>query len=112
MLIGMRPQPAASAAQALNALGGNDFDVLFTDVVMPDMSGTELARRASAIRPELRIVFASRNAVPHDEALGFEWSAVRKPFTLDQLRVRCSPLTGGRRAVPPVMANPDDWHNK
>ncbi|MGY6156306.1 response regulator [Paraburkholderia graminis] len=100
MLIGMRPQPAASAAQALNALGGNDFDVLFTHVVMPDMSGTELARRASAIRPELRIVFASGNAVPHDEALGFEWSAVRKPFTLDQLRVALQPADGRQASRP------------
>jgi PleD family two-component response regulator len=56
-LIGMRPQRAASGARALHALATNDFDVLFTDVVMPDMSGTELARRAFAIRPELRINF-------------------------------------------------------
>jgi len=93
-LIGMRPQPAASAAQALNTLAGNDFDVLFTDVVMPDMSGTELARRASAVRPGLRVIFASGNAVPQDEAHGFEWSALRKPFTLDQLRAALQPADG------------------
>jgi len=91
MLIGMGPHPAASAAQALNTLDRNDFDVLFTDVVMPDMSGTELARRASAIRPELRITFASGRAVPENEALGFEWSALRKPFTIEQLRVALVP---------------------
>ncbi|CAH2903175.1 MAG: Sensory box histidine kinase/response regulator [uncultured Paraburkholderia sp.] len=91
MLIGMRPQPAASAAQALKTLGGNDFDVLFTDVIMPDMSGTELARRASAIRPKLRIIFASGNAVREEEAVGFEWSALRKPFTIDQLRDALQP---------------------
>ncbi|MGN8106534.1 PAS domain S-box protein [Paraburkholderia sp. 22098] len=94
MLIGMRPQPAASAAQALNILDGNDFDVLFTDVVMPDMSGTELARCASAIRPRLTIIFASGNAVPQDEAHGFEWSALRKPFTLEQLRAALQPADG------------------
>jgi len=91
MLIGMRPQPAASAAQALNRLDGDDFDVLFTDVVMPDMSGTELARHASAIRPELRIIFASGKAVRKEEAFGFEWSALRKPFTIDQLRAALQP---------------------
>ena len=91
MLIGMRPQPAASAAQALDTLDGNEFDVLFTDVVMPDMSGTELARRASAIRPELRIIFASGNAVPQDQAFDFKWSALRKPFTIDQLRAALQP---------------------
>jgi len=100
MLIGMRPQPAASAAQALNILDGNDFDVLFTDVVMPDMSGTELARRASAIRPRLTIIFASGNAVPQDEAHGFEWSALRKPFTLDQLRAALQPAEKRQAARP------------
>jgi CheY-like chemotaxis protein len=92
-LIGMRPHRAASAAQALNALDGNDFDILFTDVVMPDMSGTELARRAFATRPELRIIFASGNAVPDDESFGYEWAALRKPFTLDQLRMALQPVS-------------------
>lgn len=90
-LVGMRPQRAASAAQALDALDGNDFDILLTDIVMPAMSGTELARRAFAMRPELRIIFASGNAVPDHENFGFEWSALRKPFTLDQLRVALQP---------------------
>ncbi len=85
-LIGMRPQRAESAPIALNALEADDFDILFTDVVMPDMSGIELARRAFAIRPQLRIIFASGNAVPERERFDFEWLELRKPFTLDQLR--------------------------
>jgi CheY-like chemotaxis protein len=89
----MRPQRAVSASQALSPLDGNDFDVLFTDVVMPDMSGTELARRAFATRPELRIIFASGNAVPDDESFGYEWAALRKPFTLDQLRMALQPVS-------------------
>jgi DNA-binding NtrC family response regulator len=91
MLIGMNPRRADSAAAALAALRAEDFDVLFTDVIMPDMSGTELARRAFAIRPALRIVFASGNPVPAHERFEFEWSALRKPFTLDQLRAAVLP---------------------
>jgi CheY-like chemotaxis protein len=95
-LIGMSPQRAESAAAALDALQAGDFDVLFTDVVMPDLSGTELARRAFATRPELRIIFASGNAVPDHQRLEFEWSALRKPFTLDQLRAALLPASNSR----------------
>ncbi|WP_168789005.1 hybrid sensor histidine kinase/response regulator [Paraburkholderia aromaticivorans] len=87
MLIGISPQRAENAAAALNAIEADDFDILFTDVVMPDMSGIELAQRAFTIRPELRIIFASGNAIPDHERFPFNWSALRKPYTLDQLRL-------------------------
>src|SRR5690606_7127742 len=35
------------------------IDVLFSDVVMPGLSGVDLARKAASIRPGLRIVLAS-----------------------------------------------------
>jgi CheY-like chemotaxis protein len=50
---------AASAEQALEALAGRDFDLLFTDVMMPGMSGIELAECARALHPELPVVLAS-----------------------------------------------------
>jgi PAS domain S-box-containing protein len=86
MLIGMSPQRAENAAAALSALESSKFDILFTDVVMPDMSGIELAHRAYAMRPELRVIFASGNAMPEHERFAFNSSALRKPYTLDQLR--------------------------
>jgi PAS domain S-box-containing protein len=86
VLLGIGPQRAANAGKALETLKACDYDILITDVVMADMSGPELARRAVAIHPELRIVFASGNTLPDEEKLAFNWSALRKPYTLDQLR--------------------------
>ncbi|MGN7101227.1 PAS domain S-box protein [Ralstonia holmesii] len=86
MLIGITPQQAASGAQALAALRAGSVDVLFTDIVMPDMSGIELAQRASELDPALRVVFASGNPIPDHDSFAFKWTALRKPYTLDQLQ--------------------------
>jgi CheY-like chemotaxis protein len=91
---------------------------LITDVVMPDMSGTELASRAVAIHPALRIVFASGNPLP-EGFLAFRWSALRKPYTLDELQ-RTLRSASDRYAAGPVnsrepggtgegSANLDQW---
>lgn len=85
-LIGITPKQAASGAQALEALRAGSFDILLTDVVMPDMSGIELAQRAFASHSDLRVVFASGNPIPDHDSFAFKWSALRKPYTLDQLQ--------------------------
>ncbi len=46
-------------ADALALLTVEPFDILFTDLSIPGMQGGELAARALAARPSLRIVFAS-----------------------------------------------------
>lgn len=49
-----------SSEEALKLLdAGEKVDVLLSDVVMPKVSGLELARRARELRPSLKIVFMS-----------------------------------------------------
>lgn len=49
-----------SPEEALTLLNaGESVDVLLSDVVMPKVSGLELARRARQLRPNLKIVFMS-----------------------------------------------------
>jgi signal transduction histidine kinase/CheY-like chemotaxis protein/integral membrane sensor domain MASE1 len=56
---------AASGEAALDMLSReNGIDVLLTDVVMPGISGVELARKARAVAPHLPIVFISGFADP------------------------------------------------
>jgi DNA-binding response OmpR family regulator len=88
-MLGHEPRKAANAQEALDALASDRFDALLADVRLPDMSGVELARRAAALSAEaggaLRIVFASGERVTPKEALPFEWRAIRKPFSVDEL---------------------------
>ena len=38
-------------------LESGGFDLLLTDIVMPEMDGIELAQRAAALAPTMRIMF-------------------------------------------------------
>jgi len=42
---------------ALPLLEQDSFDLLLTDIVMPEMDGIELAQRASTIAPNMRVMF-------------------------------------------------------
>ena len=86
LLLGIRAQRTENAGAALKALQKCDFDILLADLVMPDMSGLELARRAVEIHPDLHVIFASGNSVPDQGPLASGWSALRKPYTLAQLQ--------------------------
>ena len=42
---------------ALPLLEKETFDLLLTDIVMPEMDGIELAQKAAAIAPDIRVMF-------------------------------------------------------
>jgi len=56
---GFRPLVADSVAQALGLTERAEFDVLLTDMVLPDGLGSELARRIRARAPRTRVIFMS-----------------------------------------------------
>ena len=80
---------AADGVQALDLLGRHpEVTLLFTDIVMPEMSGRALADRALALRPDLKVLFTTgytRNAVVHNGTLDPGVAFLPKPFTVDAL---------------------------
>ena len=54
---GFEVRACADGEEALSALPEAEWDLLLTDIVMPGADGIEVARRASALQPDLRIMF-------------------------------------------------------
>ena len=72
---------------AIPLLESESFDLLLTDIVMPEMDGIELARRAAELVPGLRVMFITGFAAVTLKA-GREMPNARvlsKPFHLRDL---------------------------
>ncbi|RUP07911.1 response regulator [Hyphomicrobium sp.] len=72
--------------------------LLFTDVVMPEMNGRELADRALKLRPDLKVLFTTgytRNAIVHNSVLDSGTHFLQKPFTIEQLASKIRSVLDG-----------------
>jgi CheY-like chemotaxis protein len=87
--LGYKVVVAEDAKKALALLDANPgVSLLFTDVVMPEMSGRELVKEALSRRPNLKVVYTtgfSRNAVIHNGILDPDVNFLAKPFTVESL---------------------------
>jgi CheY-like chemotaxis protein len=80
ILVASSPEQAMQICQSFAAT----IDVLLTDVVMPEMSGPELAEKLLGLRPGLRVVYMSGYAGEHLDEQGVRAegaSLLQKPFT-------------------------------
>ena len=73
---------------AYNRLREEPFELLLTDIVMPEMDGIELARRATELDPEIKVMFITGfAAVALHPASGAPKQAkvLSKPFHLREI---------------------------
>lgn len=93
---------AADASQALAVLAIQPhIDLLFTDVVMPDMNGRKLVDRVLIDRPTLKVLYTTgytRNAIVHNGMLDAGVALLPKPFTMSQLAHKVRQVLDGKDA--------------
>ena len=81
-------QSFGEGASAFEEIKQSSYDLLLTDIVMPEMDGIELARRAAELDPSLKIMFITgfaAVALHPDSRAPKEAKVLSKPFHLREL---------------------------
>jgi PAS domain S-box-containing protein len=97
---------ANSAREALRlSADATHIDLLLSDVVMPEMSGLELAQRLSRLRPTMKILcmsgYTEDNRIRHEVVEG-DIAFLQKPFTGESLRRKVRLVLDARTVTQPV----------
>ena len=90
---GYKVLEAANGNEALTVLENHDgaIQLLLTDVVLPGMSGRDLAKRLLIERPDLRVLYTSGytdETIAHHGVLEPGMTFIQKPFTPTELLVK------------------------
>jgi PAS domain S-box-containing protein len=95
---------AASGEEALERLEREPVDLLFSDVVMPGMTGVELAKRVRERFPDLPVLLASGYSEEVFRGAAAEFKLVPKPYGLSALNGGIAAVLG-RAAAQPAAAS-------
>ena len=77
---------AATAGEAIGFAGhATTIDLLLSDIMMPEVSGPDLALKLKEFWPEMRVILMSGYPGGEILVLNYGWHFIRKPFVLVQL---------------------------
>lgn len=85
-MLGHTVSGVSDGEAAWKLLNEQEFDILFTDVSLPGMSGIALARMVLRDKPGMRIIFSTGYGKESMDELGFSASVLRKPYDLMELQ--------------------------
>jgi CheY-like chemotaxis protein len=85
-MLGHTVSGVSDGEQAWQLIGEQDFDILFTDISLPGMSGIALAKKVVSVKPATRIIFSTGYGKESFDDIGFAASFLRKPYDLMELK--------------------------
>lgn len=87
---GYSVETADNASDALTLFAGKEFDLILSDIKMPQMDGIELCKRIFDINPEQLVILLTGYPSVETAVAGLKIGAadyITKPFTPDELRI-------------------------
>jgi DNA-binding response OmpR family regulator len=104
--------PTASEARLLAARRGASIDLLLSDIGIPEIAGTELARELVPSCPNMRVLLMSGDSycVTGEIVDGTPAAFLEKPFTPSVLRQRVREVLDG--GTPDRIAGPVPWQSR
>lgn len=100
-------------ALAVSKKHDSPIHLAVSDVVMPHMSGGELAKELESLRPETKLLFVSGYAgqtISDHKVTDGEHNFLQKPFTLKQLAGKIRTVLDRNRSVVPLLKNAETAH--
>jgi two-component system, NtrC family, response regulator PilR len=87
---GYRVEEAANGVDALKKLKGRNFDLVISDIRMPDLNGIELLKKIKSHDQDLPVIMITAYAATNDAIEAMKLGAedyIMKPFSLDELKI-------------------------
>jgi len=98
--VGYKVLKANSGAAALSYMSQQNVDVLLTDIMMPEMSGFELAKKMKLLYPEVKVQlisgFAEESMLTEPEFVKWYEHRLAKPVSMTVLLQRVAELVASR----------------
>lgn len=88
--IGHEVTVAASAEEAIGLVKTNDFDLVFTDLAMPDIDGIAATARIKELKPNVKVIVMSGHGAEKAYELAGDNvcidGAISKPFQMEEIK--------------------------
>jgi PAS domain S-box-containing protein len=93
---------AESGQDAIQKMPTHSFDLVFTDLAMPEMDGWETARGIRRLRPDIKIVLVTgygAGTLPPEGEEKLVNAVIGKPFDFDQVNQAIMDVAGARKIL-------------